>query len=134
MITNHDYNNVSENQILNNSNNTPNVNFGKFSEEKNTQNLSRKSLKIIKKKLVSKEIQDVFTVETKTKNNLNQLRKEEKINDTIVASISIIIIILSFFQLDQLIWSKYKMNENVLTIRTIMIILSIPNGKIVLMQ
>ena len=54
MITNHDYNNVSENQILNNSNNTPNVNFGKFSEEKNTQNLSRKSLKIIKKKLVSK--------------------------------------------------------------------------------
>ena len=134
MITNHDYNNVSENQILNNSNNTPNVNFGKFSEEKNTQNLSRKSLKIIKKKLVSKEIQDVFTVETQTKNNLNQLRKEEKINDTIVASISIIIIILSFFQLDQLIWSKYKMNENVLTIRTIMIILSIPNGKIVLMQ
>ena len=131
MITNH---NVSENQILNNSNNTPNVNFGKFSEEKNTQNLSRKSLKIIKKKLVSKEIQDVFTVETQTKNNLNQLRKEEKINDTIVASISIIIIILSFFQLDQLIWSKYKMNENVLTIRTIMIILSIPNGKIVLMQ
>ena len=134
MITNHDYNNVSENQILNNSNNTPNVNFGKFSEEKNTQNLSRKSLKIIKKKLVSKEIQDVFTVETQTKNNLNQLRKEEKINDTIVASISIIIIILSFFQLDQLIWSKYKMNVNVLTIRTIMIILSIPNGKIVLMQ
>ena len=122
MITNHDYNNVSENQILNNSNNTPNVNLGKFSEEKKDQNLSRKSLKIIKKKLVSKEIKDVFTVETQTKNNLNQLRKEEKINDTIVASISIIIIILSFFQLDQLIWSKYKMNENVLTIRTIMII------------
>ena len=83
-----------------------------------------------KDKLISKDIKAIFKSDTQTKNNIKSLKKEVKINDTIVAIISFITIILCFVQLDHLIYAGYEMTDIILTIRTLIIILSVPNSKL----
>ena len=123
---------ISESQALDNST----INNNKFkdnSEEESRLLNGRKpmrSLTIIRDKLISKDVKAIFNAETQSKNTINSLKKEVKVNDTIVALISFIIILLTFLQLDQLIWANYKMTDYVLTMRTAIIILSIPNSRI----
>ena len=82
------------------------------------------------KKQISNEVREIFKAETKTIHNIKSLNKERKVNDTIVAISSLFMIILSFYQLYILISTEYQSNSMVLTIRTCILILSIPNGKI----
>lgn len=78
-------------------------------------------------KIVSQEVEDLFEGKILTGNNIKSLKKERKINDTIVATISFIIILLSFFQLDTLIQTNYEETSIILTMRTCILLLSIPN-------
>ncbi len=77
----------------------------------------------------SKDVRSLFLSESLMTNDLKSLQKEKKINDTIVALISFIIIVLCFVQMYQLIESEYYLTDTILTVRTCILILSVPNGK-----
>ena len=119
----------------------------RFSAKKRKQSDDNKMNKVVKKYKVkynktnfnkeifkksdeakSKEIQELFSSEHLQANNIKSLLKESKINDTIVALISLFIIVLCFIQLHLLIQSNYIQTDKILTIRTCIIILSIPNS------
>jgi hypothetical protein len=78
---------------------------------------------------MSKEVRSIFKSESLMSNNIKSLQKEKKINDTIVAIISFIMIILCFYQLYLLIDAEYQQTDRILTFRTCIVILSIPNCK-----
>lgn len=88
----------------------------------------RPSISKMKDKLISKDVKALFKTENQSRNTINSLKKEVKVNDTIVAIISFVIMILCFLQLDNLISANYQMTDIILTIRTAIIILSIPNS------
>ncbi len=75
----------------------------------------------------SRQIKEIFKSETLMSNNVKSLLKEKKINDTIVALISFFIIILCFYQLYSLIQENYYLTYKILTLRTCIVILSVPN-------
>lgn len=76
------------------------------------------------------EVRSIYKSEYLMTNNIKSLQKERKINDTIVALMSFIMIILCFSQLYILIDSQYQITDIILTLRTCILILSIPNCKI----
>lgn len=116
----------SESQVNDNSSVNTTKNKDHFFEE--TKPLNKKAFQNFKDKIISKDVKEIFNSETQSKNTMKSLKKEVKINDTIVAIISFIIIILCFFQLNELISADYKMTDIILTMRTAIIILSIPNS------
>lgn len=75
----------------------------------------------------TREVQELLKSEANVTRNIKSLNKEKKINDTIVAIISFLSIILSFIQLYSLIDSNYETTDYILTLRTCILILSIPN-------
>lgn len=88
-----------------------------------------KSVLSLKKSSISSEIRDMFKGDIILTNNINSRTKEKKINDTIVAIISFIMIILGFTQLFLLIDLDYSMTSTILTLRSCILIFSIPNCK-----
>lgn len=82
------------------------------------------------KESLTQNVKQVLKSETLMSNNNKSLSKEKKINDTIVALISFFIILISFYQLYTLIEEDYYLSYKILTLRTCILILSIPNCKI----
>jgi hypothetical protein len=118
---------LSESQVFDNQGNFPNRNKDHFQEETKPLN-NKKAFQNLKEKIISKDVKEIFNSDTQSKNTMKSLKKEVKINDTIVAIISSIIIVLCFFQLNELISADYKMTDIILTMRTAIIILSVPNS------
>jgi hypothetical protein len=92
---------------------------------------SMAGLKSKEKNQMSNEVRSIFMSDSLMSNNIKSLQKERKINDTIVALISFIMIILCFYQLYLLIDAGYNQTDKILTLRTCIVILSIPNCKII---
>jgi len=82
------------------------------------------------KESLTQNVKQVLKSESLMSNNNKSLSKEKKINDTIVALISFCIILISFYQLYTLIEEDYYLSYKILTLRTCILILSIPNCKI----
>jgi hypothetical protein len=105
--------------------------FKKQHKEKKNR-ISLESLATKEKVQIAKELRSIFKSDSLMTNNIKSLQKERKINDTIVALISFIIIILCFYQMYLLIDAEYYLTDKILTIRTCILILSIPNSKNIL--
>ena len=75
----------------------------------------------------SNEIRELLKSEGNISKNIKSLNKERKINDTIVAVMTFLGIILCFLQLFNLISNNYENSSIVLTLRACILILSIPN-------
>ena len=73
------------------------------------------------------EVRELLKSEGTTTKNIKSLSNEKKINESIVAVMSFLSIILCFFQLYEVIDSNYEMTSIILTIRSLILILSIPN-------
>ena len=73
------------------------------------------------------EVRELLKSEGTTTKNIKSLTNEKKINESIVAVMSFLSIILCFFQLYEVIDSDYEMTSIILTIRSLILILSIPN-------
>ena len=91
----------------------------------NTGQLDKYDDKINNK--ITDEVRELLKSEGTTTKNIKSLTNEKKINESIVAVMSFLSIILCFFQLYELIDSNYEMTSVILTIRTLILILSIPN-------
>ena len=107
-------------------------NFKKIKKQKPKPKVSLINLAEKEKDHLSKEVRGIFKSDSLLSNNIKSLQKERKINDTIVAIISFIMIILCFYQLSLLIDGGYYLTDKILTLRTCIVILSIPNCKLIL--
>jgi hypothetical protein len=76
---------------------------------------------------INDEVRELLKSEGTTTKNIKSLTNEKKINESIVAVMSFLSIILCFFQLYEVIDSNYEMTSIILTIRSLILILSIPN-------
>lgn len=105
-----------------------------FKKKKKKSKIQRTSLAALaskEKDQMSKEVRSIFKTDSLMSNNIKSLQKEKKINDTIVAIISFVLIILCFYQLYLLIDENYYESDKILTVRTCILVLSIPNCKII---
>jgi hypothetical protein len=102
-----------------------------FKKKKSSNRMTLAALASKEKDQMSMEVRSIFKSDSLMTNNIKSLQKEKKINDTIVALISFIIIILCFFQMYLLIDENYNLTDKILTIRSCMLILSIPNCNLI---
>jgi hypothetical protein len=106
---------------------TKNKKVMKVVKKNKNMRASMAGLKLKERNQMSNEVRSIFMSDSLMSNNIKSLQKERKINDTIVALISFIMIILCFYQLYLLIEAGYNQTDKILTLRTCIVILSIPN-------